>query len=103
MRRATGGNPRATFTGVRKLAPDDIIDADTVQTLIDRYNVQRKKARQDAALEEVADVIASERDTGPAVPERRLIEPANYFEALAGPHHLRCRAGIFLAHADWTN
>ena len=51
---------RATFAGVRPAPPEDLIDAGTVETLIDRYNRRQRKARETAVLENLAETIGDE-------------------------------------------
>lgn len=56
----TSDKPVATFVGVRPAPPEDLIDAGTVQTMVDRYNAQRRKARENAVLDDLAATIAAD-------------------------------------------
>lgn len=53
-RRKPATVPSATFAGVRPAPPEDLIDAGTVQTLIHRYNEQRREAREQMVLDDLA-------------------------------------------------
>lgn len=57
---------RAAFEGVRPAPPEDLIDAGTVETLITRYNQRRRKARETAVLEDLAETIGGEIESDEA-------------------------------------
>lgn len=48
------------FSGVAAGRAAEQIGADTVQVIVDRYNAQKASERQEAALREIAQVIAAE-------------------------------------------
>ena len=58
LRRGSGRKkPRATFAGVRPAPPEDLIDAETVQTLIETHNEATAAARKEAALATIRAIL----------------------------------------------
>jgi hypothetical protein len=51
------GKQKATFYGVRPAPPEDLIDAETVQTLIETHNEATAAARKEAALATIRAIL----------------------------------------------